>query len=135
MSPKDLLNLLFIGEEQHSKESLFLFMSGLSSSTLFDERIGNLLVLFMDNSAVLTVDSDIIHHNNIVWSWILHDELHVAFIIKLDDIVSGLCLKFLHLLKFELTKFLELLRILLYVLVHLFGVLFGIDRQNHDDGP
>jgi hypothetical protein len=132
VSPEDGLDFLIICEKQHSKENLFLFVGGMRDASLLNEGVGHLLELIVDDYAVLAVLGNVIHHHDIVRSWVLHDQLHVVFMIKLNYVIGGLLFQLLHLGQFELTKFLKLLRSLFDLLICLL-LFLGI---NHDqDGP
>lgn len=87
MRSKDILDFFLLSKIKHTKENLLFFCRIFDVSSFLVERINKLVILLLDNDTMVTVLSNVVHHDNIIWSWVLHNILDIISCREFNHVV------------------------------------------------
>lgn len=119
MTLEDCLHLSGLVEIQNSEENFALRLEISIDATLLNKRVHCLREFRLNDLTMNAICLDVENKDHIVGPGILHDILHVILWAKLNDIITGLRLQFLHLPQLLLPQLLNLQLLILLLLRHL----------------
>jgi len=118
MASVNLLNFLVLLEQKSPEKYFFLLRHISHLASLLEEGEDNLLVLLVENLAVLAIRINIEDCDNVVGSGVLEDKLGVLVDREVNDAIGRHFFEFLHPLQLLLTHLFVLCLLLLLGFPH-----------------